>query len=112
MKGYRGIVPVECKVLILPDEVKDKGAGGLYIPESVREREQYAIDRGTVMAVGEGFFSDMPGPVPQIGDKVVFNKYAGSLMMFHEEDGRKSYRLCRDEDIIAIIEEEDNGRSS
>lgn len=111
MAGFRGIIPVECKVLIMPDEVRDKSAGGLYLPDSTREREQYAIDRGTIMAVGEGFFTDMPGPVPKVGDKVVFNKYAGSLMMFEGENGtpRKSYRLCRDADIVAILREESNG---
>jgi co-chaperonin GroES (HSP10) len=40
-----------------------------------------------------------------VGDKVIFNKYAGSLIDIHEEDGRKSYRLINDKDIFAILEE-------
>jgi len=86
MNGFKGIVPVECKVLIMPDVVSDKSAGGMYLPDSARERQQYSIDRGVVMAVGEGFFENMPGPVPQVGDKIIFNKYAGSLIYFDATD--------------------------
>lgn len=105
------VVPVEYKVLILPDEAGDRSEGGMYLPDTVRERQQYAMDRGTVISHGDGFFSELPGPIPKVGDKVVFNKYAGSLITITIEGKRKSCRLCNDKDICAVLEGED-GRDS
>ena len=100
------IKPVEFKVLILPDKVDDKSAGGMYLPESVRERQQYAMDKGIIVAIGEGFFRDLPGPVPKIGDRVIFDKYSGSLITVEDENGkREEYRLTQDKYICAILEE-------
>ena len=98
------VIPVEFKVLIKPDKVEDRSVGGLYLPDSSRERQQFAVDRGEVIAVGEGFFSELPGPVPKIGDKVIFNRYAGSLITLGEGKDREDFRLCNDKDICAIIE--------
>jgi len=109
MEGFKGIIPVEYKVLILPDVVDDKSAGGMYLPDSVRDRQQYAMDRGTILATGEGFFTDIPGPVPKGGDKVVFNKYAGSLITIYIDGVRREARLCNDKDICAILKEENHG---
>ena len=95
------INPVEFKVLIKPDKVEGQTSGGLYLPDSAREKQQFSVDRGTVDSVGEGFFRDLPGPIPKVGDKVIFNRYAGSLIKCDGED----YRLCNDKDICAIMEE-------
>jgi chaperonin GroES len=95
------IQPVEFKVLIKPDEVEGQTSGGLYLPDSARDKQQFSVDRGEVVAFGTGFFSELPGPVPKVGDKVIFNRYAGSLI---KSDGA-DYRLCNDKDICAIMEE-------
>ena len=95
------VEPVEYKVLIKPDKVDDKSSGGLYLPDSARDRQQYSVDRGKIVAHGEGFFEKLPGPVPNVGDKVIFNKYAGTLIKIERED----FRLCNDKDICAIIQE-------
>jgi len=101
-----GINPVEYKVLILVDEVEDKSSGGIFLPESTREREQQANDRGILVAVSEMAFSDWSGQIPHAGQKVIFNKYAGSIIQ-HRPDERTlhKYRLCNDKDICAILEE-------
>jgi len=98
------VIPVEFKVLIKPDKVEDRSSGGLYLPDSARDRQQYAVDRGEVIAFGDGFFSELPGPIPKIGDKVIFNRYAGSLISLGDGKDREDYRLCNDKDICAIIE--------
>jgi co-chaperonin GroES (HSP10) len=108
--GYKGVIPVEYKVLIVPDVVDDQSQGGLYLPESARERQQYAMDRGVILAVGEGFFEDIPGPKPKVGDKVIFSKYAGSTLDIFIDGKRRTCRLCNDKDICAVIKEESNGR--
>jgi chaperonin GroES len=94
------IKPVEFKVLIKPDEV-EATSGGLFLPDSVRDKQQFSVDRGTIISFGEGFFRDLPGPIPKVGDKVIFNRYAGNLIKI---DGIE-HRLCNDKDICAIMEE-------
>jgi co-chaperonin GroES (HSP10) len=102
-----GIRPVEYKVLILVDELKDQSAGGIYIPEHALEREQIAHDRGTLVDMSEMAFTDWIGRKPEIGTKVIFSKYAGAVIHFNENGGpRQRYRLCNDKDICAILEEE------
>jgi chaperonin GroES len=105
MKAEKKVIPVEYKVLIRPDEVDDMSAGGMYLPESARDKQQYAMDKGTVIATGEGFFRDLPGPVPKVGQRVMYSKYAGSVITLEEDGQRKDYRLCNDKDICAILEE-------
>ena len=98
------IQPTEFKVLIKPDKVDSQTTGGLFLPDSVRDKQQFSVDRGEIVAVGEGFYRDLPGPVPNVGDKVIFNRYAGSLITI-DDNGRTDYRLCNDKDICAILEE-------
>lgn len=97
------ITPVRHVAMIKPDKVDDKSAGGLFLPDATRDRLQNAVDRGRLVATGEGFFDKLPGPVPQIGDKVLFNRYAGSLIIIQENGGRQNYRLCNDDQIVAIM---------
>ena len=116
------IKPTEFKVLIKPDKVEEKTEGGLFLTEQTRDKQQFSVDRGEVVAHGEGFFSDLPGPKPKIGDKVLFNRYAGTLFDVWEDipDGeertmheialkmtkrRIPYRLINDKEVFAILEE-------
>ena len=99
------IHPTEFKVLIKPDKVESQTSGGLYLPDSARDKQPYSVDRGEITAVGEGFNRDLPGPVPEVGDRVIFNRYAGSLITVVEDSERVDYRLCNDKDICAILEE-------
>jgi len=107
MKNPTGIRPVQFNVLIKVDVLDDQSAGGLYLPESAIQREQIAHDRGTIVAVSSMAFTDWTCKKPEIGDKVIFNKYAGSIIL-HQSDrasSRQNYRLCQDKDISAVIEE-------
>ena len=106
-----GIVPVEYKILIKVDELDDKSAGGIYLPDNAREREQMAHDRGILVAISEMAFSDWKGRQPKVGEKVIFNKYAGSIVQYRNgNQPMEKYRLCNDKDICAVLEEE-NGTS-
>lgn len=99
------VKPVRHVAMIKPDAVEDKSAGGLYLPDSARDRLQIAVDRGQIVAVGEGFFEDLPGPVPQVGQKVLYDRYAGSMITIQENGKRQDYRLCNDNQIVAIMED-------
>jgi co-chaperonin GroES (HSP10) len=100
------IRPVEFKVLIRVDELKDKSSGGIFLPEVHLEREQIAHDRGELVDLSDMAFSDWTGRKPEVGQKVIFNKYAGSMIHYQADGGpRERYRLCNDKDICAILEE-------
>ena len=109
MVNPTGIKPVEFKVLI---KVKDVGVttetGRLLLPDSVRDKQQMANDRGLLVAVSDMAFSDWKGIIPQVGDNVIFNKYAGSVIHYQKDKTcREQFRLCNDKDICAIIKETD-----
>lgn len=106
MESFQKVQPVEFKCLILPEEAEEKSEGGIFIPQHALDREQYSMQRGTVVAFGEGFFTDIPGPAPKVGDKVIFDKYAGATIHMDVEGKRRMVRLCNDKNILAIIREE------
>lgn len=100
------VTPTRCVALIRPDTVEEKTTGGIFLPDIVKDRQQSAIDRGVLVSTGEGFFQDYPGPIPKIGDRVIYGRYSGSLITITDSDGKRvEHRLCNDDNIIAIIEE-------
>jgi co-chaperonin GroES (HSP10) len=106
MKNSTGIIPIEYKVLIKPDTFEEQTVGGLYFPDDARDRLQMAQDKGTLIAFGGLAFSDWKGKKPEVGQKVIFNKYSGTLIQVREKgDNSGGYRLCNDKDICAIWEE-------
>jgi co-chaperonin GroES (HSP10) len=98
-----GIKPVEYYVLIAPEEVTDK-IGSIFIPESKREVDEIATQRGRIVAQSPlaWGFADGDAHRGQVGDVVLFGRYAGSLI--EGVDGR-TYRLCRDKDVAGIYED-------
>lgn len=100
------IKPVRCIALIKPDKINDKSSGGLFLPETSVERMQYAVDRGTLVDFGDGFFEGLKGPVPAIGDTILYDKFKGTLVRLDKKDGtRQEYRLINDNEIIGILRE-------
>jgi len=98
-----GFQPVEYKVLIKLDKVPDTACGGLIIrPEIVRDREQIAQERGTVVAVGGRAFEDFGEPKPKVGDRVAFSKYVGAAMQ-DEKDRSQLWRVVNDKDIHGVF---------
>lgn len=98
-----GMIPVEDKVLLLPDKVSEK-VGGLYKPEVVQAQEQIAQVRALLVAVGGNVGEDWGEPIPKPGDRVMVCKYAGILDILGA-DG-ETYQLCTDRDITAILIED------
>lgn len=99
-KNSHKIKPVEYKVLIEPDNIEEKTAGGIILASVVKEKEQMAQVKGVLIDIGGNAFEEW-NEKPKIGDKVYFGKYAGYIIKGN--DG-KEYRLCNDKDICAIIE--------
>ena len=99
-----GIQPVEYKVLVLPEQIEEKTEGGIILPDTTKEKEEWAQIKAVLVAVGGNAFKDPDWnePVPQIGDQVYIAKYAGNFI--EGKDGEE-YRLCNDKDIGAIRKE-------
>jgi chaperonin GroES len=99
-----GIWPTEFKVLVKPKTLEER-VGSIIIPESTRERDQYAQMEGTLVAVSplafnyadDGAIAFVP---PKVGDHVLFAKYAGADVT--GKDG-ETYRVVNDRDIAAVI---------
>lgn len=103
MKNTSGIQPIEFKVLVLPDPVEKKTAGGLYIPDDTHEREGWAQIKGTLVAYGGSAFNDHATAERQAlkpGTRIYYNKYQGIRVT--GADGEE-YVLMTDKDIAAVI---------
>jgi chaperonin GroES len=98
MTGLKcGLEPMEFNVIVFPDVVDEKTKGGLILPETEREKLQWAEQRGTVIAVAPEAFTDY-GVHAAPGDRVIFSRHSG--MTVKGADGR-DYRIVKDKDIVA-----------
>lgn len=101
-----GIQPVEANVIVKPKEVEAKTAGGLYIPDDTKEREQFSQMEGELVAVSPGAFRfnypEWPEDArrPQVGDHVLFAKYQATEVT--GRDGGK-YWLMKDTSIAGVM---------
>lgn len=102
-----GLNPLAFKLVILPDPVKEKSDGGIFIPQEKITKDEYATTDGTIVAIASAAFSHVTpeewgDDKPKVGDHVVFTKYAGFRRK--GKDG-KDYLIIKDEDVHARIED-------
>lgn len=93
------IRPLHDRILLKRDNEEERTAGGLYIPDSAKER----ATRAKVVAVGRGRTLQDGTVVPlkvKAGDTVLFGKYAGTDITL---DGQE-HLIMREEDIIAVLD--------
>ncbi len=87
------------RVLIKAAAAEEKTAGGIIIPDTAKEKPQ----KGTVVAVGAGKYAEQTGnliPIKQqIGDVVLYGKYAGTEITVEGED----YLIMRTSDILMKV---------
>lgn len=98
-----GYEPLDLRVLVMPDVVPEK-TGSIFVPETARERDQFAQCEGVLVAAGVNAFSEARQSAdfvpPKPGDRIIFAKYGG--IMLDGKDGQK-YRIMNDADITALI---------
>lgn len=85
--------PLADRVLIKPMEAEEKTIGGIYIPDTAKEKPQ----RGTVVAVGKGT-KDVTMELKE-GDVVLYGKYSGTEITIGEED----YLIMKQGDVLAVL---------
>lgn len=92
--------PLGDRVFVKYSEEGEKTAGGLYIPDTAKEKPQ----KGKVVAVGKGKISDDGKLQPmevKVGDTVLFDKYSGSKITIDNEE----HLIISEESILGIVEE-------
>jgi chaperonin GroES len=87
------IKPLADRVVVEPKEAEEKTASGIIIPDSAKEKPQ----KGSIVATGPGT-KDEKMEV-QVGDTVLYGKYAGTEITI---DG-KDYLIMKQSDILAIV---------
>lgn len=85
------IQPIGERILVAPIEAETVTAGGLILPDSVKEKPQQA----TVLAVGSG----IEDKALVKGAKVMYGKYAGTQV---EQDGVE-YLILELKDVLATF---------
>jgi chaperonin GroES len=90
--------PLRDRVFVKYTSEDEKTAGGLFIPDSAKEKPQ----KGVVIEVGPGKVTDDGKRQPlevKVGDTILFDKYSGSKVKIDDEE----YLIIREEDILGII---------
>lgn len=91
------IQPLEDRVVIWPDDEGESMRGGLYIPDTAKEKPT----QGEVVAVGPGRVEKgdrVPMDV-KVGDKVLYGKYSGTNITLDGEE----VVIIKVSDILAKI---------
>jgi chaperonin GroES len=93
------IQPLADRVVIKALEESEQMRGGLYIPDTAKEKPQ----QGEVIAVGPGKVSDEGkriAPEVKVGDKVLYGKYSGTEVTVADEQ----YLILRESDVLAVVQ--------
>jgi chaperonin GroES len=93
------IRPLHDRILVKRLDEEDKTAGGLYIPDSAKEKPI----QGKVIAVGAGKRDKEGKAIPvelKAGDKVLFSKYSGTEVKIDGDE----HLIMREDDILAVLE--------
>lgn len=93
------VKPLFDRVLILPQEKENVSKFGIVLPSTAQEKPQM----GEVVAIGTGGMLDGSEIVMQVsvGQKVLYNKYAGSELKLDDEN----FVILRQSDIVGILED-------
>ncbi len=87
------IKPLADRVLVKALDSEEKTAGGLYIPDSAKEKPSEA----EVIAVGNGTKDEEM--VLTVGDKVLYGKYSGTEITHNGE----TFLIMKQSEVLAVI---------
>jgi chaperonin GroES len=91
------ISPLSDRVVVKASEDTEQMRGGLYIPDTAKEKPQ----QGEIVAAGPGKYEDgklVPMTV-KVGDKVLYGKYSGTEITL---DG-DVVLILRESDVLAVV---------
>lgn len=85
------IRPLSDRVLVKVEELQEKTASGIFIPQTAQEKTQIA----TVVEIGD----DKDAIKVKVGDRVLHDKYAGTSVKADNTE----YLILNASDILAVI---------
>ena len=91
--------PLDDRVVIKPSEAQGKTAGGIYLPDTAKEKPQI----GKIVWVGPGKVQDdgkRAAMSVKKNDEVIYGKYMGNEI---EIEGEK-YVIVRENDLLGVVE--------
>jgi chaperonin GroES len=92
------IRPLHDRVLIRRIEEQETVKGGIFIPDTAKEKSQ----EGEVVAIGAGKMLETGSIVPlevKEGDRILFGKYSGTEVRLADQD----YLILREDEIVGIL---------
>ena len=93
------IRPLYDRIVVKRIEQKEQMQGGLYIPDSAKEKPQ----EGEVLAVGPGKVTEdgkLQAMSVKVGDKILFGKYSGSDIKLDGDE----LLIMREDEVLGILE--------
>lgn len=84
-KKATDLKPMGDRIVIRPTEQDQVTAGGIFLPDSAKERPQ----KGEVVAVGPGRVLNngkLAEMEVQAGDRIIYSKYAGTEIQVEDEE--------------------------
>ena len=91
--------PLFDNVVVEHVEQEEKTAGGIFLPDTAKEKPQ----EGIIRAIGPGRVTDKGDTVNmrvKVGDRVIYRKYSGSEI---KVDGTE-YLIIPEKDILATVD--------
>lgn len=91
--------PLHDRVLVRRLEQQESMRGGIYIPDSAKEKPQQA----EVVAVGSGKLlenGERAAVEVQAGDRILFGKYSGAEVRIEGSD----YLILREDEILGVLD--------
>ena len=91
------ISPLADRVVIRPLEEAEQMRGGLYIPDTAKEKPQ----QGEIIAVGPGRWEkgERVAMELKVGDKVLYGKYSGTEVTIEDE----TFLVIKESDVLAKL---------
>lgn len=83
--------PINGRILVKLLEAKDKTSGGIYLPDTAKEK----LQEGEVIAVAEDATDEIA-----VGDHVIYKEFGGTEVKLEGED----YILLTEDDLLAKYE--------
>lgn len=97
-KSEIGVRPLHDRILVRRMAEEEKTAGGLFIPDTAKEKPQ----RGEIIATGKGRITEDGKVLPlevKAGDKVLFGRFAGTELKLEGQE----FLMMREEDVLGVF---------
>ena len=91
--------PLHDRVVVRRIEAEAKSAGGIIIPDTVKEKPQ----EGEIIAVGPGARDETGKLIAldvKVGDRILFGKWSGTEVKIDGED----LLIMKESDVMGVIE--------